>query len=212
MSSLINFHQLRQLGLSGTAYQRLLMCTNPTLPSLLASREIFKSSIFHILGSFGKLSVCQDSNARQRCKWEIAEASHQALKVCVCVCVCVWWGFMEKNLSSFGFQFLVFTRDTDTVFLPSNITFIFLLKLHINSTLWKAVEISLNMQNSFHRPLYGCHVMYFWDMQIWHFCSVIVLRSQRYLPFSLFLSVRGETSPVQLLKTLQQIAASVWYN
>lgn len=47
-------------------------------------------------------------------------------------------------------------------------TFIFLLKFHRSRAHWKN---SLNMQNCVHRPLYGCPVMYFWDMQIWHFCD-----------------------------------------
>lgn len=56
--------------------------------------------------------------------------------------------------------------------------------MHINCTLWRAVEISLNMQNSVRGPFYDCHVMYFWDMQIWHFYSVIELHSQFSLLFS----------------------------
>lgn len=71
----------------------------------------------------------------------------------------------------------------------SNTDFIFPFKLHINSALWKAVEISLNMQSCVHRPLYVCPVMYFWDMQIWHFSSVIALQSSPSLHVSLSLSL-----------------------
>lgn len=110
------------------------------------------------------------------------------------MCVCVSYVFYEKKPVFSWSPAFSFQQWDWYVSLPPNTTFIFLLKLHTNNTLWKAAEISLNMQNCVHRPLYGCPVMYFWDMQIWHFSSVIALQSLfppsfSLHPFSLSLSL-----------------------
>lgn len=107
--------------------------------------------------------------------------THQALSMQVSYLVCLMGGGVLLD-SAFSFH------QCEWYFsLHSNETFIFLLKLHINRALWKAVEIPLNMQNCVHRPLYGCPVMYFWDMQIWHFCDCSSIPAPS--PFSLSLSL-----------------------
>lgn len=159
------------------------MYSNPTQLVLLATRGVFKSNTFHILGSSsendlaapkihqGFQSVC--SPTQDNFTPDKQQTGLISLSVCMegsYVVGLLWYWYVA---------------------LLSSITFIFLLKLHIHSALCKPAVISVNMQNCVHRPLYGCPVMYFWDMQIWHFSSVIALQSLFSLPFSLSLSHTG---------------------
>lgn len=152
---------------------------------------------FHIVGSFNELTWKAFSLTKIQQRTTPTEGWHNSYGMAqICVCMCIWGVvFPEKKSCS-----LNFSQWEWYIFLPSKVTFIFLLKLHLNSTLEKLKKFSLNMQNSVHKALYGCPVMYFWDMQIWHFFSVIALQAQLSLLLFFSLSSWGEASPAQLWK------------